>query len=80
MTKKKLIELLKSGDFTIMYWDREYPNIYKGRWNYYKEEKRDNYETMNKAQIEYPMYDMNGYCPNIVALLTEALGGKSDSI
>jgi hypothetical protein len=80
MKEKKLIELFKSGDFTIIYWDSGEPTIYQGKWSKEKEFKRDDYETLNKAQIEFPMYNMNGYCPDIVTLLTKALGGKSDSI
>lgn len=80
MNEKQLVELFKSGNFTIVYWDNEEPTIYKGRWNYHKEQEKDDYETMEKSRIDYPMYDMGGYCPDIVALLTKALGGKADSI
>jgi len=80
MTKRKLLELFRSGDFTIVYWDRVAPSIYKGKWNIHKESKRDEYETMNKSEVVYPFYEMGGYCPDIVALLVEALKGKSDSI
>lgn len=80
MSKKKLLELFRSGDFTIIYWDKEEPTLYQGKWDINKESKRDEYETMNKSQIVYPMYNMRGYCPDIVALLGEALKGKTDSI
>jgi len=80
ISKKKLIELFRSGDFTIVYWDSGEPTIYRGKWNYNKEFERDDYETMNKAIVKYPMYYMGGYVPDIVALLAEALKGKTDSI
>lgn len=80
ISEKKLIELFKSGNFTICYWDNETPTLYEGKWDRNKEYARDEYETMNKAEINFPMYDMRGYLPDIVYLLVKALGGKSDSI
>ena len=80
MNEKKLIELLKSGDFTIVYWDNVTPTLYKGKWKKDKEFDRDEYTTMNKAEVDFPMYDMHGYLPDIVYLLTKALGGNADSI
>lgn len=77
--EKKLIELFKSGDFTIIYWDSQDPTIYRGKWDRSKEYERDEYEIMNKAEVETNFYDM-GYVPDIVALLAKALGGKTDSI
>lgn len=79
MSNKKLIELFKTGDFTIIYWDNEEPTIYKGKWDFYKEFEKDHYEKMNKNKIELNDYS-EGYCPRIVELLVKALGGKSDSI
>ena len=72
MTRKQVIELLKSGDFTITYHDRCSPSLYKGKWKYEQLE--------NKEEIEYETYLETGYCPLIVELLAKALGGKSDSI
>ena len=80
ISKKQLLNLFKSGDFTIIYWDRSEPTIYKGKWEYRKEYKKDEYATMDKSTILYPMYEMNGYVPDIVKLLSEALGGKADTI
>jgi len=80
LTKRQLINLFKSGDFTIVYWDSAEPTIYKGKWDYNKECNRDDYKTMNKSQVEIPMYNMNGYVPDIVEWLAEALKGKTDSI
>jgi hypothetical protein len=78
---KKILELLKSGNFTIVYWDNDSPTLYKGKWNINKEYEKDDYEEMNKNIVEeLDDYCEYGYCPGIVALLVKALGGKSDSI
>lgn len=78
-TKEEIIRLLRSGDFTIIYWDRGYATLYEKKWDKDVEHDRDDYETMNKFEIIYNDYE-NGYCPSIVSLLTEALNGTSDSI
>ena len=77
---KKIIELLQSGDFTIIYWDSQEPTLYKGKWNKEKEYDRDEYETMNKSEVKIPWEGEIGYAPSIVALLTKALKGNIDSI
>lgn len=79
MKKEKIIELLKSGDFTIVYWDNGEPTLYSKKWDKEEEYERDEYETMNKFIVEINTSE-DGYCPGIVRLLTEALGGISDSI
>lgn len=71
MTNKKIVELLKSGDFTIAYHDNESPSLYAGKWKYEQLE--------DKNEIDYG-FGSDGYCPLIVTLLTKALGGKSDSV
>jgi len=71
MTNNKIIELLKSGNFTIAYHDNQSPALYKGHWEYEQLE--------NKKEIPIDNFD-DGYCPEIVALLTKALGGKSTSV
>lgn len=76
---KKIDEVLESGDFTIIYWDRGVATLYDKKWNKEEEFERDEYETMNKF-IVFEMDTENGYCPNIVSLLAEQLGGKTDSI
>lgn len=79
MTQEKIIEMLKSGDFTIIYWDNEEPTLYQKRWDRHEEYERDEYATMNKFEVVFGATN-NGYVPTIVELLTEALGGKADSI
>ena len=78
--KEEVIELFKSGDFTIVYWDSDDPTIYKGKWNYDEEDEKDECREMFESQIDVSMYNMNGYAPDVVAWLVEALGGKVDSI
>lgn len=73
MTNKKIIELLKSGDFTIAYHDSGEPTLYKGRHKY---------DDLPNESIDFvPDYHgTNGYVPPLVDLLVKALGGKTDSI
>jgi len=79
MSDQQLIELFKSGNFTIVYWDNTVPSIYKGKWDINQESEKDDYEEMNKHEVDFNDWG-DGYCPKIVELLAEALGGKSDSI
>lgn len=71
MNKKSLYELLKSGNFTVAYHDNGACSIYKGRhqYNYLPDE-----EVWEGGSEDY------GYVPDIVELLTKALGGVVDSI
>lgn len=79
MTYRSIINLLRSGNFTIVYWDSGDASLYKGKWNYNKECERDEYETMNKSLVAEYSREF-GYCPEIVDLLCAALKGKADSI
>jgi hypothetical protein len=79
MTKSSITKLLRSGNFTIIYWDRGEATLYKGKWDINNEYERDDYETMEKSEVDYFIGE-DGYCPDIVTLLVHALGGKSDSI
>ncbi len=80
MREKDLVSLLRTGNFTIVYWDSGEPTFYKGKWDKDKEYEKDEYETMNKSQIEVDMFNMTGYLPDVVRWLTMALKGHSDSI
>ncbi len=72
MTQKQVIELLKTGNFTIAYHDNGSPYLYKGHMTYEElEEEGDTYDFPN---------DFLGYCPEVVELLVKALGGKALSI
>ena len=78
-THEKIIEMLKSGDFTVFYNDNECPTLYQKKWDMDEEYERDEYETMNKFEVDFGDYSQ-GYCPKIVSLLVEALGGESGSV
>lgn len=79
MKEEEIIKLLKSGDFTIIYWDSGEATLYEKKWDKEKEFDRDDYETMNKFEVKLSNFE-NGYCPVIVELLAKALGGVADSI
>ncbi len=74
MNDKKIVELLKLGDFTILYHDNGSCSLYEGRFkNYY--EKPEGVDSVASFDC-----DFNGYLPKEVALLVKALGGCSDSV
>lgn len=72
MNKKQIIELLKSGDFTIAYHDNGVASLYKGRHKY---------ENLPEDELDVgTLFEQEGYCPGEVALLVKALGGRTESI
>ena len=79
LTRGQAIELFKSGQFTIVYWDNEAPTVYEKLWDINEEQERDDYDTLNKFEVEIDAWS-DGYCPDIVSLLAAALGGRTDSI
>ncbi len=72
-TKEEVIKLLRSGNFTIIYWDNELPSLYEGKGYDVNDFPND------KEKINIP-YNEHGYLPTIVALMAEALNGEADSI
>lgn len=60
--KEEIIDLLKSGNFTLIYWDNESPSLYKGHWDKDEEYDRDEYATMNTSEIKFEGYT-SGYTP-----------------
>jgi hypothetical protein len=78
-TREQIIQILKSGDFTIYYHDNEAPTLYQKKWDMDEENDRDECETVKKFEIDFDDYGGGGYCPEIVDLLTEALGGVTGS-
>lgn len=78
-TPEQIIEILKSGDFTIIYWDSGEASLYQKKWDKEEEFERDGYVTMDKFKVEFVDWP-SGYCPTIVEYLVVALGGKYDSI
>ena len=71
---KKVIELLRSGNFTIIYHDNQCCSLYKGHV------KIDDIEEDAKTEFEFDDLGQDGYLPSVVQALVKALGGKSDSI
>lgn len=71
-TKKQIIELLKSGNFTLAYHDKEYCCLYEGHHSY------DELESEQEIFF-FESYDSEGYIPGEVRLLIEALGGKCET-
>jgi len=69
--KGQVSELLKSGNFTIAYHDKDYCCLYEGKFKY-----DDLPEDGEFAEF----YCSDGYAPKIVKFLAEALGGKVISI
>ena len=68
---KKIIKLLRSGNFTLTYHDNGACDIYKGHVEY---------EKLPKKSLATFAGCSDGYIPDEVAILVEALGGKVDSI
>lgn len=69
MTDKKIIELLKSGNFTLHYHDNGACDLYKG---IHKE------ILPNKEIASFSLgFNNEGYLPKEVELLVKALGGES---
>lgn len=69
---RELIELIKSGDFTIVYHDNGCCDIYKGKY--------DDYDDVPLKAVRTFDCEFDGYLPNEVMFLVQALGGKSMSI
>jgi hypothetical protein len=72
MTHKELLALLRSGKFTVAYHDNGHCCIYKGKFEY------DFLPETSVAEYEYA--DCEGYLPDIVKVLVQALGGASETI
>lgn len=76
MTKNKenkIIDLLKSGDFTLAYHDRGSCTLYKGKHEYGEWKSKD-------LVYDFDGSDSYGYMPSEIELLVQALGGNCDSI
>lgn len=76
MNQKQIIKLLKSGKFTIWYWDNDAPHLYEGTLNL------EDFEGELGSEISPVEFDESddGYVPALVKLLVKALGGKVESI
>lgn len=78
--KKKTKELLKSGNFTICYHDKEYFTIHEGRKSYDKCSDDFDEDGEPKNGEEFFDHDGDGYAPEIIIELAKILGGKVVSI
>lgn len=80
--KKQVLELLKSGNFTIASHNYGQVSIYRGRFNGYTGDWSKNPEPdmpyfPGEEIALFNLSDSWGYMQEIVALLTEALGGSN---
>ena len=71
MNKNTIIKLLKSGNFTIAYHDSGECTLYKGH---------KAYEDLPEDGIADFGGQTDGYIEDVVELLVEALGGKTETI
>ena len=70
MKREKIIELLKSGDFTILYHDNGSCQLYRGKSDYVHAKGHG---------VDFTGWSV-GYIPVEVSHLVEALGGSVDTI
>ena len=72
--KQEHIDIIKSGNFSIITWDNEQYSVYEGH---------QTVESVNDKDLEpFLEYDCEceGYLPQIVADLVSILNGTSESI
>jgi hypothetical protein len=74
MNDQDLINLLKSGNFTIAYHDNQDGCVYEGRIDNYGKLPEDG------EVDDFYSWDHDGYLPYIVKMLVKALGGEALSI
>ncbi len=78
--RKKIIELLKSGNFTVASHDYGQVSLYEGKFPAYSGEWVDEmpvFPKENKEVARFNLSDSWGYMQELVALMTEALGGRN---
>lgn len=78
MTEKSIINLLRSGKFTVIGQDSDCLEIYKGHIKY--DQIVDDDGDVVQEEVIYEDNGGVGYVPEIVRLLVKALKGKVDSI
>lgn len=74
--RKRIMEVLRNGNFTLTYKDSGVCNLYIGKYSLSK---------IPKTLVPFMEFDnddneFDGYMPIEVSLLVEALGGKSSSV
>ncbi len=72
LNNKQIVELLKSGDFTIAYHDNECASLYIGKHQYDDLKEEDEVSLSNCIE--------DGYIPLEVNLLVQALKGQVQTI
>lgn len=78
----RVIELFKTGNFSIHFHDSAYGSVYEGRYEY---DELNDEDCEPKPEIK-EVYEFNeytnreGYLLDIINLLVTALGGKAGSI
>jgi len=77
MKKKKILDIIKSGNFTLEYHDRGYCTLCLGKYGEYGESCPDEGDFKTEWESDN---QTEGYIPSEVALLVEALGGKVYSV
>lgn len=80
MKAKQIIDLLKSGNFTVASHNYGSVTIYEGKvkgyWEYDEETEMPQFDG-SKEIATYGLSDSDGYMQEIVSLLTEALNGSN---
>lgn len=76
--KKKVLDLLKSGDFTIVFHDSDSATLHPGKIKY--EQTGEGSKNYVPAVYEFDDVCENGYASPEVVALVKALGGKVESI
>lgn len=74
MNKEKIMQLIRDGEFTLLYHDNGHCCIYKGKYKDYSDVPE------NATPLLEFENESDGYLPAEVKLLVEALGGECDSI
>lgn len=79
MTEKKIIKLLKSGNFTLRYDDNGSCVLIEGKFDEYEDTYNYDAEINNGDSVDFDGYG-DGYIPVEVEWLVKALGGNVISI
>ena len=74
MKHKALLKLLQSGNFSVFYWDNLQCEVYKGKHDL------DTIAHDVKPVAVFDYSNFEGYLPEIVNVLVQALGGTAESI
>lgn len=80
MTHEEKIKVLRSGKFTLYFHDND-----ESAWSVYDTFVPDDVEDWDDFDRKHKLFEGTGfggigYCPEVIVLLVEALGGKVDSI